>query len=174
MKDDKRIERLYAGLTGKESATLVFTNLSRGNVAEADRIRDLVPEKKYVMPDAEHLDWFERLRRFTLYYGLERWRYQAHAFAATAAIFHCYHSDKAEDEERGQLCFEAWQRWETNLLSLDAALDAVCAKHHVDAATVRHLASTDGPYQVLGLGQVDPQLLAEMTQSFANVLENEG
>jgi len=35
------------------------------------------------------------------------------------------------------------------------------------------MASTDGPYQVLGLGQVDPHLLAEMAQSFANVLENE-
>ena len=71
------------------------------------------------------------------------------------------------------MCFKAWQRWETNLLSLDAALDAVCNKHHVDAATVRLMASTDGPYQVLGLGQVDPHLLAEMAQSFANVLENE-
>jgi hypothetical protein len=173
MKDDKRIERLYAGLTGKESATLVFTHLSQGNGAEADRIRDLVPIKCYRMPDADHTDWFERLRRLTLYYGLERWRYQAHASASTAIILHCYHSEKAEDEERAQVCFEAWQRWETNLLSLDAALDAVCNKHHVDAATVRLMASTDGPYQVLGLGQVDPQLLAEMTQSFANVLENE-
>jgi len=173
MKDDKRIERLYAGLTAKESATLVYTNLSQGNVAEADRISHLVPVKYYRMLDFEHTDWFERLRRLTLYYGLERWRYQAHAFATTAIILRCCHSETAEDEERGQVCFEAWQRWETNLLSLDAALDAVCNKHHVDEATVRLMASTDGPYQVLGLGQVDPHLLAEMAQSFANVLENE-
>jgi len=86
MKDDKRIERLYAGLTGKESATLVFTHLSQGNGAEADRIRDLVPIKCYRMPDADHTDWFERLRRLTLYYGLERWRYQAHASASTPSF----------------------------------------------------------------------------------------
>ena len=174
MKDDKRIDRLYGSLTAKETATLVFTHLSRGNGAEADRIRDLVPLKCYRMPDADHTDWFERLRRFTLYYAMERWRYQAHAFAATAVIFHCYHSDKAEDEERGQVCFEAWQHWESHLLSLDAALDAVCSKHKVDAATVRHLASTDGPYQVQGLGQVEPQLLAEMTQAFDKMLQDEG
>jgi predicted type IV restriction endonuclease len=174
MKDAKRIERLYAGLTAKESATLVFTNLSQGNVAEADRIRDLVPIKCYRMPDADHTDWFERLRRLTLYYAMERWRYQAHAFAATAIMLHAYHSDKAEDEERGQICFEAWQHWETHLLSLDGALDTVCSKHHIDVAVVRRLASTDGPYQVLGLGQVDPQLLAEMTQAFDNLLQDNG
>ena len=174
MKDDKRIERLYESLTPKETATLVFCHLSQGNVAEADRIRDLVPIKCYRMPDAEHSDWFERLRRFTLYYAMERWRYQAHAFAATAVILHCYHSDKPEDEEPGRVCFEAWQHWESNLLSLDAALEAVCTKHKVDAAIVRLMASTDGPYQVLGLGQVDPQLLAEMTEAFDKMLRDEG
>jgi hypothetical protein len=174
MKDDKRIERLYVGLTAKETAMLVFTHLSQGNGVEADRIRDLVPLKRYVMPDAEHLDWFERLRRFTLYYGLERWRYEAHCFAATGILLHCYHSNDPEDDEPGRICLDAWRHWETQLLTLDAAVESVCAKHNIEVATVRHLASVDGPYQVKGLGEVDPKLLAEMTQSFANVLENEG
>ncbi len=171
MRDDKRIERLYAGLTARETATLVFCHLSQGNVAEADRVRDAVPMKTYRLPDPEHTDHFERLRRATLYYGMERWRYQAHAYAATGVMFHSYHSNDEEDEVRGQRCFEAWQVWETRLLSLDAALEAVCRKHGIDVADVRRLVNVDGPYQVLGLGEVDPQLLAEMTQAFDNVLQ---
>ena len=172
MRDDRRLERLYQGLTPKETATLVFTHLSRGNAAEADRIRDLVPMKVYRLPDPEHVDHFERLRRATLYYAMECWRYQARCYAATAVMFNAYHSHAAEDEERGQVCFEAWQVWETRLLSLDCALEAVCAKHGVDVADVRRMIGVDGPYQVLGLGEVNPTLLAEMTKTFEDLLDS--
>ena len=171
MREDRRFERLYAELSAKETATLVFSHLSQGNVAEADRIRDLIPWKVYRLIDPEHTDHFERLRRATLYYGMERWRYQAHCFAATGVLLHCYHSHKAEDEERGQLCFEAWQIWETRLVSLDAALEAVCLQHGVDVLDVRRMASIEEPYRVLGLGEADPQLVAEMTKAFNDVLE---
>jgi hypothetical protein len=174
MLNKDRIAKLYEGLTAKEAATLVFTHLSRGNVAEANRISDLVPVKCYRITDFEHTDWFERLRRVTLYYGMERWCYQAHVFAATAFIFHWYHTHDAEDDERGQACFEGWQYWETQLLTLDAALETVCTKHNIDVATVRHLASVDGPYQVLGPGQVDSELLAEMTRGFDRMLQTKG
>ena len=171
MRDDRRVERLYAELSAKETATLVFTHLSRGNVSEADRIRDLVPLKVYRLPDPDHTDHFERLRRATLYYGMERWRYQAHCYAASGVMLHCYHSRDEEDEERGQECFEAWQTWETRLLSLDAALEVVCSKHGVDIADMRRMVGVDGPYQVLGLGEVNPELVAEMTKAFNDVIE---
>jgi hypothetical protein len=171
MKDDRRIERLYTELSAKETAVLVYTNLSRGNVTEADRIRDLVPMKTYRLPDPNHTDHFERLRRATLYYAMERWRYQAHCFAASGIVIHFYQSEDEQDQEHSQQCFEAWRLWETRLLSLDAALEAVCSKHGVDIADVRRMAGVESPYQVLGLGIVDPELVAEMTQSFDDVFQ---
>jgi hypothetical protein len=150
---------------------LVYTHLSRGNVAEADRIRDLVPMKVYRLPDPDHVDHFERLRRATLYYAMERWRYQAHCYAASGVMLHGYKSENERDQERSQQCFEAWQLWETRLLSLDSALESVCAKHGVDIADVRRMAGVDGPYQVLGLGEVSPDLVAEMTKAFNDVIE---
>ncbi len=171
MKDDRRLERLYEGLSPKETATLVFSHLSRGNVAEADRIRDLVPMKVYRLPDPEHVDHFERLRRATLYFAMEHWRYHARCLAASGFVVQCYRSQNPEIEERVQACFDAWTLWETRLLSLDAALDAICNKHGVDVADVRRMAGVDGPYQVLGLGEVDQQLVAAMTETFDGVLE---
>jgi hypothetical protein len=171
MKDDRRIERLYAELSAKETAVLVYTHLSRGNVAEADRIRDLVPMKTYRLPDPNHTDHFERLRRATLYYAMERWRYQAHCYAASGFVIHLYQSENEQDQERSQECFKAWQIWETRLLSIDAALEVVCSKHGVDIADVRRMAGVEGPYQVLGLGVVDPQMVAEMTQAFDDVFQ---
>ena len=171
MKDDRRLERLYAELSPKETAVLVFSHLSQGNVAEVDRIRDLVPLKVYRLPDPDHTDHFERLRRATLYYAMERWRYQAHCFAASGIVVHFYQSENEQDQERSQQCFEAWKVWETRLLSLDAALEAVCALHGVDIADVRRMAGVDGPYQVLGLGEVNPELVAEMTKTFSEVLD---
>jgi hypothetical protein len=171
MKDDRRLERLYAELSPKETAVLVFSHLSQGNVAEVDRIRDLVPLKVYRLPDPDHTDHFERLRRATLYYAMERWRYQAHCFAASGIVVHFYQSENEQDQERSQQCFEAWQVWETRLLSLDAALEAVCALHCVDIADLRRMAGVDGPYQVLGLGEVNPELVAEMTKTFSEVLD---
>lgn len=169
MKDDRRLERLYEGLSPKETATLVYSHLSRGNVAEADRIRDLVPMKVFRLIDPEHTDHFERLRRATLYFAMERWRYQAHCSAASGIVVHFYKSENEQDQERSQQCFAAWRVWETRLLSLDAALEAVCAKHGVDIADVRRMAGVDGPYEVLGLGEVDPQLVAEITLAFDGV-----
>jgi hypothetical protein len=154
-------------------ATLVFYHLSAGNVVEADRISDLVPMKVYRLPDPEHTDHFERLRRLTLYFGLEHWRYQSCCHAAEGAMIHFYHAvniSEADDDIAGE-CLEAWQMWESRLLSLDAAIETVCSKHNVDVATVRHQANIEGPYRVLGLGKVDPHLLAEMTQAFDKVLE---
>ena len=174
MKTDRRIERLYENLTAKETAVLVYSHLSRGNVAEADRISALVPLKVYRLPDPEHVDNFEGLRRVTLFYAMERWRYQAHCYAASWVVLKCYYdanSHDAEDKIPGQEYFEAWGTWETRLLSIDAALEAVCIKHGVDLADVRRMAGADGLYQVLGLGVVDPQLVAEMTRSFDDVLQ---
>ena len=144
--------------------------LSQGNVGEADRIRDLIPWKVYRLIDPEHTDHFERLRRATLYYGMERWRYEARCHAAIAGVIHCYHRPDEEDKH-GPECFDLWQKWETRLLSLDAALEATYSKHNIDVAAVRHFVDADGPYEVRGLGEVDPRLLAEMTQAFDNVLE---
>ena len=107
----------------------------------------------------------------TLYYGMERWRFQAHCFAASGIVVHFYQSEDEQDQERSQQCFDAWQIWETRLLSIDAAVEAVCSKHGVDVEDVRRMAGFEGPYQVLGLGVVDPELVAEMTQSFDNVLQ---
>jgi hypothetical protein len=102
---------------------------------------------------------------------MERWRYEARCHAAIAVVIHFYQSEDEQDQERSQQCFEAWQVWETRLLSLDAALEAVCSKHGVDVTDVRRMAGIDGPYQVLGLGEMDPELVAEMTKTFNNVLE---
>ena len=173
MRDHRRLERLYGKMTARETATLVFSHLSRGNTAEADRIRDLVPLKVYRLPDPEHTDHFERLRRVTLLYGMDRWCYEAHCFAATGFLVHYYYSQRSEDDERAQACLDGWQLWETRLLSLDAALEAACRNHGVDAADVRRMAGLDSPYEVLGLGQVDPHLLAEMTCAFDDVLAAE-
>jgi hypothetical protein len=171
MKSDRRIERLYAELNPKETVVLVFSHLSQWNVAEADRIRDLVPMKRYLVPDPHHTDHFERLRRVTLYYGMERWRYEAHCRSAVAVILHCCHSHDAEDEERVQVCFEVWQMWETRLLSLDAAVEGVCRKHNVDVTDLRHMADIEGPYRALGVDEVDRLLVTEMTKAFDKVLQ---
>jgi hypothetical protein len=169
MSDKQRMGRLYAGMNPRESATLAFRHLAEGNACEAHRISDAVPWKSYRMRDFEHTDWFERLRRLTLFYGLERWRFEARCHAAVAVVLHCYDCADSEDE-RGSECFEAWQKWETHLLSLDAALDAACCKHNIDVTAVRRLVSIEGPYKVQGLGEVDPLLLADMTQNFDNAL----
>lgn len=174
MKDDRRLERLYAGLSAKETATLVFSHLCNGNTAEADRIRDLVPMKVYRLLDPEHTDHFERLRRATLYYGLERWHYEARCFAASGFVLYSYNSDDAEVEDRAMECFDSWKAWETRLASLDAALEAVCTKHGISAADVRRMVNTDGPYKILGPGKVDPALVADMTKTFNDILEPPG
>lgn len=112
------------------------------------------------------------LHRAALYYGMERWRYQARCLACVAVMFHC-HQRPDEEDERGPECFHLWQKWETPLLSLDAALEATCFEHNFDVADVRHLVEADGPYQVQGLGKLDPQLVAEMTLAFDGVFESD-
>jgi hypothetical protein len=171
MRDHRRLERLYEGLGPREGATLAFTHLSRGNVAAADQIRYSVPLKVYRLPDPEHVDHFARLQRFTLYYAMERWRYQAHCFAASGIVVHFYKSEDEEEQEHSQKCFDAWIHWQSCLLSLDGALEAVCAQHGVDVADVRRMAGIEGPYEAFGPGEVDPELVAEMTKTFNDVLE---
>jgi len=169
MNPNRRIERLYEGLGGKQRAVLVFMHLSEGNAAEAHRVGDAAPWKRYTAPDVEHTEWFEGLRNLTLYFAMEHWRYQAHCNAAQGAMIHFYHVEDADDHLVGD-CFDGWREWESRLLSLDAALAAVCAKHGIDPAAVRRLASVDGPFRRLGLGEVSAELVAEMTAAFDKLL----
>lgn len=171
MMQDKRLERLYEGLTAKETATLVFSHLSRGNTAEADRIRELVSLKLCRVPDPEHVDHFERLRRFTLHYGLLRWRYEAHRRTAEGFLVRCHGDPDAEDDQHAQEWLEAWKLWDTRLVCLDTAVGSVCSGHGVDMADVRRLAGVDGPYQPEGVGEVDSKLVADMAETFSGLLE---
>jgi hypothetical protein len=168
-----RIAKLYEGLTLKERAILAFSYLSELNSQEADRILATVPRKLYRMVDADHIRWVEGLRRMAMMFGMEHWRFQAKAFAASSFLMHMYNKPDVseEEDERIGICFKAWGVWETRLLTMDAALEAVCSKHNVNAAAVRRCCDIEGPHQALGPGEVDAELLAEMTKAYDDLLQ---
>ena len=168
-----RIARLYEGLTLKERAVLAFSHLTELNVQEVDRILATVPRKVYRMLDDEHTRWADGLRSMALFFGMEHWRFQTRSLAASGFLMHMYNKPDVseEEDERVGVCFDAWGVWETRLMTMDVALEAVCAKHKVDAAAIRRYCDIEGPYQALGPGAVDPKLLEEMTTAYDGLLQ---
>jgi hypothetical protein len=108
-----------------------------------------------------------------LFFGMEHWRFQAKSLAASGFLMHMYNKPDVseEEDERVGVCFDAWGVWETRLMTMDVALEAVCAKHKVDAAAIRRYCDIEGPYQALGPGAVDPKLLEEMTTAYDGLLQ---
>jgi hypothetical protein len=165
-----RIGKLYAGLTSKESALLAFTHLSKRNTAEVDRIIASVPLKVYRMLDDDHVQWVEGFKRMTMFFALEYWRYSAHNHAAQGMLLYLYRAVEDEAEDMVDPVLEGWKHWETCLMTLQAALKAVCDKHGVDVNVVRSFASIEDSFRPIGFGEIDPKLLEEMTTAFEDLL----
>lgn len=168
-----RIAKLYEGLTPREKALLVFSHLSNKNTAEADRVTATVPTRIYRMADCQHTDWFEGLRRLAMLFALEYWRYSAHNQASHGMLLYLYRAVEDEAEEMVDPVLEGWKHWETCLLTLEAAVKAVCDKRGIDLNAVRRFANIEEPFRPIGFGEVDPKLLEEMTSAFDELLPRE-
>lgn len=68
-----------------------------------------------------------------------------------------------------EACFDAWTLEKTRLVSLDVAQENICGKHRVDVADVCRMAGVGEPYEALGQGEADPELVAEMVRSFDGI-----
>jgi hypothetical protein len=139
---DKRIGRLYEGLTPGEKAAAVFASLARLDKVEADRIEATVGLKVYRMLDADFSDRYDRLIRLALLWGVRHW----HEFAKVSAAFGLmtYSWDKG-DKDLAEEAFEVWVDGQAKMLALDEALDIACQANGLDADAVRTMAETEGP-----------------------------
>lgn len=143
-----RIGKVYAGLTARERAALVFASLARCDKKEADRIQATVPFRTYRMQDEEYWERLRNLRDMAFLWGLEHWREMAKLTASFGLLIHVMHGDNEElaDQALGTL-----QEAEGRLLALDAILQSVCEANGIDPETVRHFADVRGPYTPMGL-----------------------
>jgi len=85
-------------------------------------------------------------------------------------LLYLYRAVEDEAEDMVDPVLEGWKHWETCLMTLQAALKAVCDKHGVDVNVVRSFASIEDSFRPIGFGEIDPKLLEEMTTAFEDLL----
>ena len=168
MKQQDRIAKAYRGLTTDQLAALAFHYMTDANDLEFKRVADAVPLKDYRCPDVSYQARLDGYTRFAAYWAIEHWRLRCHKAemlgAALAAI------RRGEDFEKSDDLLYAHEQAESCLLTLDAALMAICTDNNIDPADVRRIAGTEA-YKPMREGMApDGAMQAAMQSAFAELL----
>lgn len=153
MKDDRRIDRLYEGLTPREKAAAVFACLMRLDTATADRIVATVPTKTYRTLDLDYGDRLSRLSDMATFWGMNYWREMARAFAALGLMTHAWRKGNEDVDEETFVTFEKAQ---SRVVALGAMLEDLCDKNGIDPEAVRTLADVGCAFVPIPLGELPP------------------
>jgi hypothetical protein len=134
------ITKLYAELTNKERAAISFRYMAEGNEIEVDRIVASVPRFTYRCPDYEYRAWLYAFFSVWSIGAMEHWQCRSRAVAAM-----CGAQIQLLQKQKGSVSkfIAAQQLWESRLLALDAALEAVCEEHGIDVDAMRGLTETE-------------------------------
>jgi hypothetical protein len=141
----KRLAKLYEDLTERERARLAFHYLANDNEAEVDRIVATIPRETFRVPAAGFMDYFDGCRWMAVLWSVNHWIARQRVSAATAAVLVGFHR---KDDDLVDEMTERVRVWESSLVALDDALDAVCKEHDIDPADIRRLTDAE-PYSAI-------------------------
>jgi hypothetical protein len=144
----KSISKLYRDLANKEKANLAFVYRTESNEAEFRRIYASVPRAIFEGPSPEYSDWYNSIFAMASWWAIQHWKAHSNMGAASLAIHVFLNIDNDEPDskdakEMARNSLDASIRWESKVLALDRALDAICKEHGIDAQAVRRMAQTD-------------------------------
>ncbi len=148
MKTDA-ITRAYAGLSNRERAALAFKYLCDGNELELTRVADSAPRGTFTYTGAhfEYGQRFDRLFAVASWWAVEHWKaFARYASAYGAVLEACHNRDRAGVDR----FLRETEAWESRLIALETALDAIGPEQGLDPEAVRKLA---------GCGRFDPLFL---------------
>ena len=161
------ITKLYAELTNKERAALSFRYMTEGNELEFDRILATVPRFTYRCHDFEYRNWLDAFFNVWHIWAIEHWqcRYRAVAAMYGAQI-------RLRQERMGDVSkyLDAHELWESRLLALDAALEAVCEEHGIDVDAMRGLTETEAYRPVFRDLKPDSEYQKRMQDDFRSLI----
>jgi len=162
------ITKLYAGLTDKERAALTFDYLMQGNELECNRIQASMPEQYYIGLPLEYRRSLDSLTMIASLYAIEYWRSVALAYmfrVGHRAVFsylmekYTTNSQRVQSPEwqESENLLKLFQRYEVMVLSIEKAVDELCADHGINQAAIRKMAG-ERNYEVIGTPPDQPDL----------------
>lgn len=188
MRDDT-ITKMYAGLTNKERAALAFDYLMRADDVECKRIEAAMPEQYCIGAPLEYRRMLLGLTQISALYALEYWRNVAGANICLAGYLSLGHKVLPEtghltdtellqhaDYQRWRAIFKMFEQHEVMLLSIEAAIDELCAERGINPAAIRKLAG-ERHYTFIGIppdGQVpepNAAMVAEIKAIWSKLLD---
>ena len=137
---EDRITKLYASLTAKQRAALMFNHWAAKDDVEVARIARSVPVLNYRGRDPQYFCWFNDFSQMASAWALLHWRGRCATLTAMWAGFAFMRQDEYEQADES---FAEASQGEARLLALDAALDSMCRDHGIDPNAVRILAGTE-------------------------------
>jgi hypothetical protein len=147
MKDDRRIGRLYEGLTAKQRASLILRFCSVVDKQAADQVHASVPLRQYgPMPDWETTSAIGEMTWAIVFFGMESWRYTA---GYVGALGSAAAADRRGDPEGAELALSQMKIAQGRLLALDGVLKTFLARTGLDAGVV-HCMTGATPFSAMG------------------------
>lgn len=141
MKTDA-ITRAYAVLSNRERAALAFKYLCDGDELELARVADsaLRGTFPYTGPSFEYVERFDRLFTVASWWAIEHWKAFARFMTARGGAHVAY---ETEDWAGADRFYKAADAWESRLLALETALDAIGPEQGLDPEAVHKLAGCE-------------------------------
>jgi hypothetical protein len=164
-----QIAKLYDGLTDQERARLAFHFLAHDNEAEVDRIVATVPREVFRVPAAGFMDYFDGCRWMAVLWSVNHWIARQRVSVATAGVLVGF---ARKDHDIIDEMSERVRAWESSLVALDDALDAVCKDHDIDPADIRRLTDAEPYFSIRPSAKPDPEIFELRKQQLESALSD--
>jgi hypothetical protein len=106
---------------------------------EIERVKSAVSWKSYDCIDFDYREWVDGFIHMASYWAIQHWQLCSRQMG-TLALLHLLL--KREKEDQAEEAMIQLKLFESRLLALDRALEAVCEEHGLDIQAARNLAGT--------------------------------
>lgn len=132
----QNLTKIYSNLTDKEKASLAFSYVTQGDIAEHARIVSTVPKQSFTGLALEFRHWTENIEVLALLWAVEHWRTYSILLTARGGIATA--RDLCTPEFQQLIEHEA--DLSRRLIALDRVLADLCEEHRIDEASIRRFA----------------------------------
>ena len=162
------VTKLYAVLTNKERAAVMFHHIVAKNRQEVARVKTSIPHQTFDGAHIEYTRWFDAIWDVASQFGMEHWRLKS---IINQRFCQFLLFDLRQDDEYAENAFEKYISENQVLLALHRAMEVLCVKHGLNIAAIKEFIGMESEHSIIEHGlEPDTEMQARYIERLSRLL----